>query len=46
MKVLLAEDDKDTAILCNMILDGRGHQVTIANNGQDCLDVYIRNYKI
>ena len=40
MKVLLAEDDKDTATLYNMSLEGRGHQVTIANNGQDCLEVY------
>src|SRR5919205_2727032 len=38
MKVLLAEDDNDTATLYNMILEGRGHKVTIANNGQDCLD--------
>src|SRR5918912_940651 len=40
MKVLLAEDDKDTATLYNMTLEGRGHQVTITNNGQDCLEIY------
>jgi CheY-like chemotaxis protein len=40
MKVLLAEDDKDTATLYNMALEERGHQVTITNNGQACLEVY------
>jgi CheY-like chemotaxis protein len=40
MKVLLAEDGKDTATLYNMALEERGHQVTITNNGQDCLEVY------
>ena len=40
MKVLLAEDDKDTATLYNMVLQERGHQVTITNNGQDCLEIY------
>ena len=40
MKVLLAEDDKDTATLYNMVLQVRGHQVTITNNGQGCLEIY------
>jgi CheY-like chemotaxis protein len=40
IKVLLAEDHKDTATLYNMALKERGHQVTITNNGQDCLEVY------
>src|ERR687884_299525 len=40
MKLLLAEDDKDTATLYNVALGARGHQVTITNNGQECLDVY------
>ena len=40
MKVLLAEDDKDTATLYNMVLQERGYQVTITNNGQDCLEIY------
>jgi CheY-like chemotaxis protein len=40
MKVLLAEDDKDTATLYNMVLQERGHHVTITNNGQDCLEIY------
>ena len=39
MKILLAEDDKDTATL-QRALEARSHQVTITNNGEDCLEVY------
>jgi CheY-like chemotaxis protein len=46
MKVLLAEDGKDTATSYNMALEERGHQVTITNNGQDVLKFTIRNYKM
>jgi CheY-like chemotaxis protein len=40
MKLLIAEDEQDTALVYKMALQDRGHQVTITNNGQDCLDVY------
>jgi CheY-like chemotaxis protein len=40
MKILLAEDDKDTARLYKRALEERGHQVIITNNGKGCLDVY------
>src|SRR5919197_5987361 len=41
MKVLLAEDDKDTAILYKRTLEERrNHRVTITNNGQGCLEIY------
>jgi CheY-like chemotaxis protein len=40
MRILLAEDDKDTATLYNRALEERGHQVIITNNGKGCLDVY------
>jgi CheY-like chemotaxis protein len=40
MKVLIAEDDKDTATFYKKALDERGHQVVITNNGQRCLDNY------
>ena len=40
MKILLAEDDKDTATLYRRTLEERGHQVIITNNGKGCLDVY------
>jgi CheY-like chemotaxis protein len=40
MKVLIAEDDKDTATLYKRALEERGHQVVITNNGKGCLDIY------
>ena len=40
MKILLAEDDRDIAILYKTILEDKGHQVTVTNNGEDCLKVY------
>ena len=40
MKILLAEDDIDTATLYKRALEERGHQVIITNNGKGCLDVY------
>jgi CheY-like chemotaxis protein len=40
MKILLAEDDNDTATLYKRALEERGHQVVITNDGKDSLDVY------
>jgi CheY-like chemotaxis protein len=40
MKILLAEDDRDTATLYKKALEEQGHQVIITNNGKGCLDVY------
>jgi CheY-like chemotaxis protein len=40
MKILLAEDEIDIAILYKTMLEDRGHQVTITNNGEECLQVY------
>ncbi|MDQ3839693.1 MAG: response regulator [Thermoproteota archaeon] len=40
MRVLIAEDDKDTALLFKKALEKRGHNVTITHNGEDCLKVY------
>jgi CheY-like chemotaxis protein len=40
MKILIAEDDKDTAILFKMALQKRNHQVVTTNNGEDCLKIY------
>ena len=42
MKILLAEDDNDTATLCNRALEERGHQVVITKNGKGCLDAYYK----
>jgi CheY-like chemotaxis protein len=40
MIVLIAEDDRDTAISYKRALEERNHQVIITNNGEDCLTIY------
>ena len=40
MRVLVAEDEKDTAALYKVALKVRGHQVTLTASGLDCLKVY------
>jgi CheY-like chemotaxis protein len=40
VKVLIAEDDLSTADLYEVVLRGRGHSVTIANLGEECLHIY------
>ena len=40
MKILLAEDEKELSGLYEMMLEDKGHHVTITNNGQECLEVY------
>jgi CheY-like chemotaxis protein len=40
VRILIAEDDKDTALLFKMALEKRGHIVTTTQNGEDCLKLY------
>ncbi|MFQ5941692.1 MAG: response regulator [Nitrososphaerales archaeon] len=40
MKILIAEDDHDTAMQYKAILESRDHHVTITENGEDCLNAY------
>ena len=40
MKILIAEDDKDSALLYKRALEKRKHQVMITNNGEECLNIY------
>jgi CheY-like chemotaxis protein len=40
MKILIAEDDIDISRLYKRVLEKRGHQVTITDNGQCCLEIY------
>jgi CheY-like chemotaxis protein len=46
MKILLVEDDEDIATIYKMILEERGHDVTITNNGEECLKVYHKELQI
>jgi DNA-binding response OmpR family regulator len=40
MKILIAEDERDVALLYKNALDRRNHQVMLAENGKICLDIY------
>src|SRR5690348_12669156 len=40
MKILIAEDEYDIALLYKMALEKRSHKVTITENGEDCLKIY------
>jgi CheY-like chemotaxis protein len=41
LKILIADDEKDSADLYAEILRGRGHQVAITYNGEDCITEYL-----
>jgi CheY-like chemotaxis protein len=40
LKVLIAEDEHDIAMLYKTALEDKKHQVTITTNGEDCLKTY------
>lgn len=40
LKILIAEDYKELADSYRMVLEGRGHAVTITSNGVECSSVY------
>lgn len=40
LKILIAEDCLDTAVMYKHVLVGRGHDVVITNNGECCLKIY------
>lgn len=40
MKILVAEDEPSISLQYKLVLEERGHQVSITNNGVDCLVVY------
>lgn len=40
MLVLIAEDNKDTANIYRIALKSRGHDVTTASDGLECLEIY------
>jgi CheY-like chemotaxis protein len=45
MKILIAEDENDIALLYKKTLERRHHEVTITNNGEDCLKIYHEEYQ-
>ena len=40
MYILIAEDEKDIALIYKQTLEDRDHHVTITSNGEDCLKTY------
>jgi len=40
MNILVAEDEKDIALLYRKALEARNHQVVITSNGEECLKTY------
>jgi CheY-like chemotaxis protein len=40
MNILVAEDEKDIALLYRKVLESRNHQVVITSNGEECLKTY------
>ena len=45
MKILIAEDDSDIALLYRVALKDRNHYPTLTDNGEDCLTIYRRKLK-
>ncbi len=45
MRILVAEDELDIARTYKMVLEDRGHDVTVTENGEECLDVYSNELK-
>ncbi len=40
LRILVAEDSQDLAETCKIALENRGHMVTIAKDGIECLQIY------
>ena len=45
MKILIAEDDRDIALIDRVALKDRNHHPTLTNNGEDCLTIYRQELK-
>jgi len=47
MKILIAEDDRDIALMYSVALRVRNHHIVITDNGEECLTIYrqeLRNF--
>jgi DNA-binding response OmpR family regulator len=45
MKILIAEDDRDIALMYRVALKDRNHYPTFTDNGEDCLTIYQQEFK-
>ena len=41
MRILVAEDEKNILLMYRVFLEGEGHEVTTARDGEECLHEYI-----
>lgn len=46
VRILIAEDEAKIADTYRLILKSRGHEVTVTENGQECLDHYMEQCKL
>jgi len=46
MRILIAEDEIDTAIQYKLVLEERGHTVILTTNGEECIRLYKEGLKI
>ena len=45
MKILIAEDNRDIALVYRVALQNRNHHLVITDNGEDCLTIYREKLK-
>ncbi|MFZ0512798.1 MAG: response regulator [Candidatus Nitrosopolaris sp.] len=45
MKILIAEDDRDIVLLYKHTIEKRHHEVTISEDGEDCLNIYHEEFQ-
>ena len=45
MKILIAEDDRDIALMYSVALRVRNHHIVITDNGEECLTIYRHELK-
>ena len=44
MKILIAEDEPDICLTYRISLESRNHEAVIANNGDECIDIYKKEF--
>jgi CheY-like chemotaxis protein len=44
-RILIAEDDEDTALIYKMALKDAGYEVKIVDNGEDCAKIYLEKFQ-
>ncbi|HET7147803.1 MAG TPA: response regulator, partial [Candidatus Nitrosopolaris sp.] len=45
MKILIAEDNQDIALVYRVVLEDKNHYPTLTHNGEDCLTIYRQELK-